>query len=765
MKWGPHGDIYLIDWHDQNPCHQTKPDDWDYERGRVYRIQLKDRKGGKPVDLWTMSDAELATMMFSTQDPYLYRSTLRLLGGKPKSDIKTAIATATLDPNREPLRMLRLVATNGDYEIDGVHFRESVNRPEFVELLVQSVRMVNGKPHPVTMIADIAETVGKFTDPRPRREVASLAVLLADNHDVSELVHALMKHTEDADDPLIPHLTWLAYEKVLMSSARPAPAKQAPVAVFPGSEEKPSTTLDDELAFLAEQAPGNIFVRDHIVPKVMRRLVATGKAEELALCVKFIRDVADLPTREKALGGLVLAMQGQTVDAPAGWAELQPKLRTDEKLAPLLDQLAVNFRDPEALKRAMTLFTDKSQASTTRTQALRNLVQLKAPDLGTLIEKTMQEETDLVVKQEAARQLGSVSDVSVGKRIIETWASYPEVLRTDIAASLASRKDTARFLLEALEAKTIARTELTDNTILRIQSFNDGELNRLIEKAWGRTRKTPDELNKLIDKTRTSLGAAPASYENGMKVFEAQCAKCHKFMGNGADVGPQLDGAGRDIEYLLGNILDPNRVIGAPYFVRTANLLDGQAVQGILTEEDDQFITLKVENGVLKKLKKADLDGPVSVAEKSIMPEGLSYGMSEQDFRDLVCYVMANRFITNVLIDDKPVSVPVTGRIDLPKAEDTNTVVLTATVSVSKALETSLILTGTGSFEVTWDGQPLELGTAKTNSTTGVTLPVKLSEGTHTLKVKVDYKGDTAVSLRFLDPDRVVSYPAPDSPK
>ena len=24
MKWGPNGDIYLIDWHDQNPCHQTQ---------------------------------------------------------------------------------------------------------------------------------------------------------------------------------------------------------------------------------------------------------------------------------------------------------------------------------------------------------------------------------------------------------------------------------------------------------------------------------------------------------------------------------------------------------------------------------------------------------------------------------------------------------------------------------------------------------------------------------------------------------------------
>jgi len=36
--------LYLSDWHDQNPCHQTKPDDWDYEHGRIYRIQLKERR-------------------------------------------------------------------------------------------------------------------------------------------------------------------------------------------------------------------------------------------------------------------------------------------------------------------------------------------------------------------------------------------------------------------------------------------------------------------------------------------------------------------------------------------------------------------------------------------------------------------------------------------------------------------------------------------------------------------------------------------------
>ena len=71
-------------------------------------------------------------------------------------------------------------------------------------------------------------------------------------------------------------------------------------------------------------------------------------------------------------------------------------------------------------------------------------------------------------------------------------------------------------------------------------------------------------------------------------MFENNCGKCHKFDGKGAEVGPALEGAGRDIEYILGNVLDPNRVIGAPYFVRTARLLDDTVFQGVLAEEDDK---------------------------------------------------------------------------------------------------------------------------------------------------------------------------------
>jgi putative heme-binding domain-containing protein len=307
--------------------------------------------------------------------------------------------------------------------------------------------------------------------------------------------------------------------------------------------------------------------------------------------------------------------------------------------------------------------------------------------------------------------------------------------------------------------KKIDRSAVTDNTILRIQAFKDAELNRQIEKAWGRTRPTPKELNDLIDKTRASLSEAPASFTRGKLVFENTCGKCHKFDGKGPDVGPALDGAARDIEYILVNVIDPNRVIGAPYFLRIARLQDGTVQQGVLAEEDDKSIALKQENGVVRKIAKADLDGPLQTVEKSLMPEGLGYNMSAQDFRDLVRYAMANPFLTEVNINGEKKSLGVPGRIVLPEAK--NGSVIEAEFTSPDDWKTTLLIGSSTDYEVKLDGKLIGTGTGagKPVQPDQTPLPVSLTKGKHTLTIQT--KGSGAVYARFADPDRKLRYPDP----
>ncbi|HEY1190278.1 MAG TPA: PVC-type heme-binding CxxCH protein [Gemmata sp.] len=767
MKWGPAGDIYLIDWHDQNPCHQTAPDLWDYERGRVYRIQLKGTKTKKPEDLGKKSDDELIDLLDrhgnragtesdTSRWPYQSRTAMRLLGeraaGANGDELAKKLARGTAG-----FMQLNTAAQTGYY------------KSELVKNLAEDTKGFLSAPlaftaHQTMMIRAAAQAdeitakgVGAFADVAKgvkdagaRRELASAALRLADRHDVTPLLRALMAHKEDAKDPIIPQLVWLTYEKLLTKKV--------------GA----TTPAEKELAWLAEEAPKNEFVRDSIVPKVMRRLVATGKPDDLRLCVEFATKVKDANTREKALDGLALALDKQTVSAPEAWAALQAEITKENnpKLVALANKLAVSFRDPAALKRAIAAATDVKLAADARTEAVRQLASIRAPETVPLLLDLVRKDSTDAVRAEAVRALAVFDKPEVASTLLGGWKDTPKNLRPDVVNTLCTRKEWAKALLKAMADKKVDRGEITDNTVTRLQAFNDKELNALIEKAWGRTRATPAELAKLIDKTRDSLYEAPASFDRGRKVFEATCGKCHKFDGKGAEVGPPLDGAGRDIEYLLTNVLDPNRVIGAPYFLRTARLLDDTVFSGLLAEEDDKTITLKLENAVVKKIKKEDLAEPVRVAEKSLMPEGLGYNMTPQDFRDLVRYVMANPFITEASVNGAQLSVGLPGRLALPDTKGAPAVV-EAEIAAPAALKTRLLIGATGDYEVRLNGKPIGTGkgAGKEVRPDRDGFEVTLPEGKSTLAVVVKGTGTNVVFARFLDPDRKLRYPEPSEKK
>jgi putative heme-binding domain-containing protein len=306
-----------------------------------------------------------------------------------------------------------------------------------------------------------------------------------------------------------------------------------------------------------------------------------------------------------------------------------------------------------------------------------------------------------------------------------------------------------------------------------------------IEKVWGKMRDTPAELAALIDKMRDELNNGRASFERGRKVFENQCSKCHQFEGKGHEVGPVLDGAGRDIEYLLINILDPNRVIGQPYYRWTIALKNGTVESGILHGEDGSSITLKGENAVLKVIPKKDIEEKQQ-EPKSLMPEGLDKNMTVQDFRDLVRYVMAHPFLTDVQIagpfdlkqtppaelvnprNDKRVKwvapiVGAPGRIALPAAKKESIVLIAAEVTARDAMKTRLQIGGVHSMRAfvngrtVYEGKPADLGPAAPDQASA---EVELKKGVNRLVFQVTYKGEKeAVYARLLDPNRRLRYP------
>jgi putative heme-binding domain-containing protein len=571
------------------------------------------------------------------------------------------------------------------------------------------------------------------------------------------LLHSLMRHKEDAGDPCLPLMLWLAYEPRVESHR------------------------DEVLNWLREHAPGNPLVTEAIVPRALRRLAVTTTPENLAACTSFIGSLRDSAVRRKALEGMAEALKGRQLDPPVGWRPLLAALRADADPAirELARHLAVTFRDPIAIRRALETASDADRDLNRRMQAIRDLALAHPSEAQEVLLKLATAEGNLELRVEACRALAGYDDERIAKALLAGWKDYPAPLRNEAVSLLAGRRTSALALLDAVADKRISRADLTDNTILRMRAQKNKDLDTRIKTVWGQFRDTPAELHALIDRMRKELAAGPASFERGRKVFEQQCAKCHQFEGKGFDVGPNLDGAARDLEYLLANILDPNRAVGQPYFMRVANLKNGRVETGLLVAEDETTITLKTENGVQKVIVRKDIE-ELAMHPKSIMPEGLANNMTVQDFRDLVRYAMAHPYLAEVRVhgpwtvkndpggpelpasSNPPptVAVPVTGRIALPPAKgDAAVVYLQASVTAAGAVKSRLLLGGDAALRVWLNGVEVYKGRPGPNpDEDGVN--VELRDGRNDLVLRVEYKGEAAaVYARFLDPLRKLRNP------
>jgi putative membrane-bound dehydrogenase-like protein len=764
LRWGPNGEIYVIDWHDQNPCHQAKPDSWDTSHGRIYKIQPTGTKSTPPGDLAKKTSAELVDLL-RNNNPWWHRTALRLLGERRDGSVAPALRTLLFDAQSEPLALRALW---GLYAVGG--FDEAVaekalqHRSRWVRSW--AVRLLGeAGAVPDRLAEQFVQLAATDAAPEVRLQLASTAQRLRrDAPHALRLLENLMLRKEDAADPCLPLMIWLAYEPHVVGQKQAA------------------------LDWLARHAPGNPLITDDIVPRTLRRLVATGSPRDLAACVAFLDKVRDSAVRRRGLDGLLQALQNQQVDPPAGWNAVRAALLKDGdgEVAARARRLAVHFRDVEAIRRSLAVAQDQGKPARERVEALRDLGLAHPPEAVKPLLGLLARDGDADVRSEACRALSGFNRPELARDVLAAWKQYPPIVRIEVVNLLAGRKEWAGELLTAVGDGRVARTDLTDNTILRIRAFRDRKLDSRIEAVWGRVRDTPAELNALIDRMRASLHEGRGSAERGRKVFETQCAKCHRFEGKGHDVGPNLDGAARDIEYLLVNVLDPNRVVGQPYYTRFVAMKDGRVETGLLAAEDERTVTLKGENDQVKVLQKRDIE-EMTVQPKSVMPEGLANNMTVQDFRDLIRYLEASPFLTEVAvagplptgarraIDPRrplqsegvrwtwPVVGP-PGRIPLPPSgPGTTTAYVAAEVTAPSALHTRLQL-GAGHHVQVWlngwvvyDQKP---GAETGPDQAGV--EVELQEGRNQLLFRVTYQADkAALYARLLDPQRKLRYPEP----
>ena len=135
--------------------------------------------------------------------------------------------------------------------------------------------------------------------------------------------------------------------------------------------------------------------------------------------------------------------------------------------------------------------------------------------------------------------------------------------------------------------------------------------------------------------------------EAGRNIFfekpEANCGKCHKVSGQGADTGPALDGVGsrRTREYILEAMLYPNLHVTTNYETVIVLLKSGSGLSGFLKSEDTTNLIVNTPEDGLVTVNKND----IQLRQKGVspMPEGLGKILPRQDLRDVVEFVAGLR--------------------------------------------------------------------------------------------------------------------------
>ena len=128
-----------------------------------------------------------------------------------------------------------------------------------------------------------------------------------------------------------------------------------------------------------------------------------------------------------------------------------------------------------------------------------------------------------------------------------------------------------------------------------------------------------------------------------MKVFQKNCAKCHKLFNEGGDIGPDLTGFKRDdLRRMLANVINPSIEIREGYETYVIHTEDGRALNGFIADQDDHVVVLTGADGQHLMIRRDEIDEMAAI-KRSLMPEGLLQVLDDQQIRDLFAYLRASQ--------------------------------------------------------------------------------------------------------------------------
>ncbi len=621
---GPDGALYILDFYSpviahndtRGPQHSrsgasVRPDR-DHYFGRIYRVQHKNAKKLEVPDLSRASQSELVKTL-SHPNRTVRRNAQRLLVDRGGAAAVRALGPVAQSAKFTPARILALWSLNalGTLQPQMLSAAFHAQEPEVRKNAALIAEANGGK----NISGDLQAALN---DSDPRVRLATLRAMAAGGLDEkgAAALFALFPRLED---------NWSKSAAVAAASGNPSAALRAAL-----NSERPNDFRD-------------------LVASIANRF---AEQQNPAAFADLVRACAAAPDTSDAVKQIILSAGAKQKSMPTINGELIAALRKllsspNPALSAAALPLAVAWDTSGALRPEISRnvtpligqLNDTKLPEARREQIAQALVGARNSDPAVLsaLRKLLADANPDSLKRGLIAALAAAGDAPAGAMLVSAYPSLSTTVQDAAFEALLARADWTKDFLSAIRQKTISISLLGPSHVFRLRSHPSSEVVRQAEELFQSAFQVSPDKEALVAKLLPEV-SKPGNLAKGKELFTANCAVCHKFGDQGADVGPMLTGMGvHGPESLLIHIVDPNRQVDGGYEAWNFETSDGETYTGIIASENASRVVLKRSG--------SPLEIPVSTIKsradtrKSLMPEGLEV-LGAERLRDIIAYLI-----------------------------------------------------------------------------------------------------------------------------
>ena len=402
--------------------------------------------------------------------------------------------------------------------------------------------------------------------------------------------------------------------------------------------------------------------RHGVIRRVLNANYRVGAATNAAALAHFAADSA----APESLRAEALTLLGEW-ETPSGrdritglWRPLAPRdpQVAAEALQPHLGNLQSSPSNPIKLAATkvagrlniqaagaspLALVSDPKAASNLRVEALKSMAHNHDEKLAEAVQLALAD-SDEALRKEATKIQAQMQPNEALAHLVLTLdkGSISEKQNAFATLGMLPGAEVDAVLAQWLD-KLLAKQVVPEVTLDLLDASNKRDSHEIKDRLrkFETARPAADDLRGY----RECLVGGDA--EEGKKVFlekvEASCVRCHKYNGEGGEVGPEVTGIGsrRDRNYILESLVFPNKQIAQGFESVTVLLKNGTAYAGQLKAETPDMLEINSPEDGLLKIKKSD----IKTRERGLsgMPEELRQVLSRQDLRNLVEFLAQSK--------------------------------------------------------------------------------------------------------------------------